>query len=317
MHTVTDSLNTGIADLRSDLARNDERLRTFGEDLVRFKQESDLKWKEFDRKIAALEDKYKNDKKNIDVQLEEKVKQVEDLLAKHSQSRAGVLTSQQCDAWAGYSPGRLGVQPAVRPRASSLPPVSRELDYDPCKLWVKGYRRPLMREKLMKQFEAITAKLPDHLRTAAKHHVRGPSAVFAFSLPDASMATAAFEALRNKLDDWIDPVANLNRTLKIYKDQQPEDRTATRVVSQMWTPVIEALQKKDKWVEGMRLLNNQRQLWIVDDDEPYPLFRITFPSKDEFVICTEPSTKSHYGFTDEEMDEIRAKGRAVRTRVAA
>jgi hypothetical protein len=195
-----------------------------------------------------------------------------------------------------------------------LPPVSHELGYDPCKLWVKGYRRALMREKLIKQFAGITGKLPDNLRTVAKHHVRGPSAVLSFSFPDPVLANSAFEALRTKLDEWLDPVSNITRTLKFYRDQRPEDRTATRVVSQMWTPVIEALQKKGRWAEGMRLLNNQRQLWIVDDDEPYPLFRISFPSKDEYAISVEPSTKTHYGFTDEEVAAIRAKSQATRPR---
>jgi hypothetical protein len=137
--------------------------------------------------------------------------------------------------------------------------------------------------------------------------------VYSFSFPDPSLANQAFEALRTNIDEWVDPVANMNKTLKIYKDQRPEDRTATRVVSQMWTPVTETLKKKGRWVEGMRLLNSQRQLWIVDADEPYPLFRITFPSKGEYVMCTEPTTKDHYGFSDEEMEAIRTSCKAVRS----
>jgi hypothetical protein len=313
MHTVTDQMNNGFNDLREGLERTDSRLRVFGEDLVKFKLESAAKWEEFDRKLAELEEKYQTDKKNIDSQLQEKVKQIEDLLANNSRPSAGVLASPQVDPWAQYARTRGGAQPAARPRASSLPPVSHELGYDPCKLWVKGYRRALMREKLIKQFESITSKLPEDLRMAARHHVRGPSAVISFSMPDPESAKSAFEALRTKLDEWIDPVSNITRTLKIYRDQRPEDRTATRVVSQMWNPVIDALRQKGKWVEGMRLLNNQRQLWIVEDDEPYPLFRISFPSKDEYVISVEPNTKAHYGFTDEEMAAIRAKGQATRS----
>jgi hypothetical protein len=181
---------------------------------------------------------------------------------------------------------------------------------------VQGFRRPLMREKLIDHFNVIKCQLSDVLHAAVKHHIRGPSSVYAISFPEASMAAKAYETLRQIELEWVDPINNYSRTIKVYRDQKPEDRSATRIVSQMWEPLLDLLKAKGKWVEGMRLLNYQRQMWIVDGNEPYPLFRIHFPTKDDVVILVENKTKDHYEITDAEADTLKNKGMATRSRTS-
>jgi hypothetical protein len=313
MHTITHQVDTGFQDLRHSLDRTDERLRVIGEDLTRFKLQSAAKWEEYDKKMAELDAKYLQNKQDIDKQLQDKVRHIEDLLSKHARPAAGELATPQADAWANYRrSGLSGVGSSSQYRSSSLPPVPHDLGYDPCKVWIKGFRRPLMREKLIQHFDTIVNKLGGP--PGVKHHIRGPSSLYALSFPDPDGAAAAYKTLRAQDIEWIDPTNNVTRTLKIYRDQKPEDRTAARMVSQMWEPLIELMKNKHKWVEGMRLLNSQRQMWIVDADEPYPLFRIHFKSKDEVTIITDETTRTHYGISVDEAEALKGKGLVSRGR---
>jgi hypothetical protein len=305
MDKLQDNMSTGFTDVRAAQVAADERLKVFAEDLVNFKQTTAEKWAEFDAKIAALDAQYKTRVTDIDTTISAKIKNLEDLLAKNSKNEAGILAGPQADPWAAAAPRTAG---SAHNRAVSVPAVlaTAELGHDPCKVWVKGFRRPLMREKLVSHFNELVATLPADLRIKAKHNIRGPNAVYSFSFPSPAEASKAYDLLRPVEHEWSDRVTGFVRKLKVYRDQKLEDRNASRIVSKMWEPLRNILTTSGKWKDGMRLLNTSRQLWIVDEDEPFPLIKVVMVSKDSYNLLVEPTTQKYYEIADADVETLKA-----------
>jgi hypothetical protein len=259
---------------------------------------------EYAEKMAALDGKVAAELKSMDEKVTNKIKDIESLLARNSRPAAGCLTSAQVDPWGAYSPST--ASPGSRSRSASVPATQRDDGYDPCKIWVKGFRRPLMRCKLIEQYDRLLTFLPDDLKTSVKHNIRGPNSVFSFCFTDASLASRAYEILRNKDIDWEDRVSGFVRTLKIYRDQRLEDRTASRVVSKLWEPVKTLLTESGRWKDTMKLLNSGRQLWIVEEDEPFPVFKVDVKGKDEYDIVIVEKHCTYYGISAEAAAKFRA-----------
>jgi hypothetical protein len=56
----------------------------------------------------------------------------------------------------------------------------------------------------------------------------------------------------------------------------------------------------------MRLLNSSRQLWIVEEDEPFSVFKVEVKSKDEFDITINEKNCTYYGITPEAAEKCRS-----------
>jgi hypothetical protein len=207
MTTMMNQMAEGFKDVRQAQSVADERFVKFADEMATFKHDTAARWATFDArmtkmdtdytaKMIALDGKVAQELKTMDERLTGKIKDIEELLAKSSRPAAGCLATAQVDPWASYSP--TSSAPGSRTRSSSVPSPSHDEGYDPCKIWVKGYRRPPMRNKLIEQYNEIIKDLPDNLKTTAKHNIRGPSPHFSFSFPDASLAARAYDILRPK-----------------------------------------------------------------------------------------------------------------------
>jgi hypothetical protein len=164
-----------------------------------------------------------------------------------------------------------------------------------------------MRAKLLEQHSIVMDLLPD-LKAGTHHNIRGPNSICSISFADAALASRAYEIFRTKEVEWEDRVSGFTRTLKFYRDQKYEDRTASRIVSRMWEPTKETIQGNGRWKDDMRLLNTGRRLWVVDQDEPFPLFTVTFTSKDAYNITVDEKNPTYYGIDQAAVAKIRAAG---------
>jgi hypothetical protein len=64
--------------------------------------------------------------------------------------------------------------------------------------------------------------------------------------------------------------------------------------------------EKQRWKDSMRLLNSSRQLWIVEEDEPFSLYKVEVQSKDKYDIIIDAKNRDYYGITAEEAERCRA-----------
>jgi hypothetical protein len=76
----------------------------------------------------------------------------------------------------------------------------------------------------------------------------------------------------------------------------------------MWEATKAGIQASGKWSEGMRLLNSGRRLWVVDQDEPFPLFQVVFTSKDTYNITVDVKNTTYYGLDTDTVTKVRLGG---------
>jgi hypothetical protein len=83
----------------------------------------------------------------------------------------------------------------------------------------------------------------------------------------------------------------------------------------MWETLRTTLVNKNLWKDTMRLRNSSRQLWIVEEDEPFWLFKVEVQGKNEFTISVNASTRDYYKLTLEDVETCLATGRTATSQV--
>ena len=211
--------------------------------------------------------------------------------------------------------------PGVTPMTDSVhkppkPTAIVDSGIDKTRLWVKGFRRPLMRSQLEQHFQDLLGHLDDPLPEGAKQIIRpGPQAVYAIRFPSEVLANQAYQNFRDLEPDsltWFDATCNLGKHIRVVKDQKLDDRNAARVISQLWDRTIQALKTAGTWrgstsggldpdnpgKPAMRLMNINRKMWIVQDEEPYLLFSVDDINKEKYTLTFDHENAYHYGILD-------------------
>jgi hypothetical protein len=314
--TMMNKMTEEFTGLRTSFSTQEAKFTEFAENMMSFKVDTARRWEHFDSKmtemeadyqarITSLNEKVGKDLQDMDERLTKKIEDIEGLLAKNARPAAGWLAAPQLDPWAQARHDR----PAgSRTRSSSTPAAASDEGFDPLKVWVKGFGRPLLRAKLLEQYEVVMQLLPEEIKQGAKNNIRGPSSLFAIKFADAASAAKAYDILRTSDVDWEDRVSGHSRQIKFYRDQKYEDRTASRTIGRMWEPTKAAITASGKWADGMRLLNSGRRLWLVDQDEPFELFAVNVASKDSISITANATNTLYYGIDASAASSIRAAG---------
>lgn len=285
------SMNEVQTEMQNNQRQLQDRMIGVISEFKSFKDETEKKWAELDERLGA-QDKKLVDRMN---QIENDLKKVNGQDPWHAYSKQGMISNTAAS----------GRTSSARSSGDTSSIEVGDSFYDPLKLWIKGFGRPIMRAKLISHFDELVQALPKHCQDAVdKHLIRGPAAVYAIKFKSTEAANEAFGILRAAELTWDDKVTGNQVDIKVFKDQKLEDRNANRAIGRMWKPIMEMMQKNGQWKQNMRLLNYNRQLWIVEEDEPYMLVRLLVKGAQPIEYNLQHSTKAHYKFKDEELERI-------------
>lgn len=287
MNNMQSSVNDGFQTLRDAQREMQDRMLTMASEFRSFKDEAAKKWEEFDGKLSAQDEK---------------------LTARMEKIEAEMKKGGSVDPWASF----------VKPATAAAPPSSVAMSsaggggfaesdvgdshYDPKKVWVKGFGRPIMRARLLSHYDEIVKSLPESTKNNIERHlIRGPAAVYAIVFKTEEAAKDAYQFLRAADLTWEDGVSGCAVEIKIYRDQKLEDRNANRVIGKLWAPVTEMIKEAGMWNGTMRLMNYNRQLWVIDNEEPYPLVRIQVQGSRQLAASVLERNAEHYKIQGEKL----------------
>ena len=174
--------------------------------------------------------------------------------------------------------------PPTATSGTSPPPFSS--DADPCRIWVKGFRRDLMRHHLEAHYNLLADVMKDYL-TNATPLLFAPRNAYSIKFQTKDDADRFLKASRELADDiiyWTDVYDGQVKKIKIDRDQSLASRNGTNAMSRLWDPTTKALKDIQTWsdekmdrgdgvqIRVWRLVNKDRKLYIVHKGVPHALF---------------------------------------------
>jgi len=137
-----------------------------------------------------------------------------------------------------------GSDPGTSSRRSSGYSV---LGYDPCKLWISGFRRKVVEAVQKRMGEQILSFLPAACCDGSSLSTRRLSSAFSISFRSAAAAADALNIIKGKSLKWADPKSKELLHMRVKRDRSQQSRRQARVLGLLWTSVEAKLRELGKW----------------------------------------------------------------------
>ena len=184
--------------------------------------------------------------------------------------------------------------------------------FDPTKLIVKGFHRSLMKEHFNLFYTRLCEGTANFLDDATAIIPNRIASVFFIKFPTKEATTRFLRHIPDIPSEFLifhDPESGDARSIRIQRDQPLDVRNCTSRLSKLWKPAIDALTQAKRWTaeeyqvgDKMKkvwaLVNQNKNLYIVEKGLPYALFQARVTGKDQISVFHDPEIARKFGIED-------------------